>query len=358
MLINHFTRKQIILTLTAVISLLLYTALALGAYSIKASLDDQLAASRWDESGGFAQVSSFFADNEDVDFNRIMTIRQSITNSLRQSSYLSENENARSYIDTFSSIGTVTVVSSRATLNTRAIGVSGDFFHFHPLELVSGRYFSGTEINRDSIIIDEEAAWQLFGSSDIAGKEVFINNIPHYVSGVIKRESGRLWEAAGLDSGFLYMSLESLELNGESSGVNSYEIVMPNPVSGYAYRAVTEAIGSSDDGVMIIENTARYGWRQLMAVLADTGLRSMQSYAIRFPYWENYARGIEDILSFMKILEILFLSVTIVIVVVWLFLLYIRREWTWGSIFIWLFEQIRQAFAFIRKRKKEEKDEA
>ena len=40
---------------------------------------------------------------------------------------------------------------------------------------------------KDYCVIDEDAAWQLFGSNDVAGMTVYIGGVPHIVTGVIRR---------------------------------------------------------------------------------------------------------------------------------------------------------------------------
>lgn len=51
----------------------------------------------------------------------------------------------------------------------------------------------------DGVVLDEDAAWQLFGSSDIAGQSVMIGETPHHVAGVIERPDDRLSRKAGLN---------------------------------------------------------------------------------------------------------------------------------------------------------------
>lgn len=51
---------------------------------------------------------------------------------------------------------------------------------FHPLKLITGSYFSGNDLMQDYCIIDQDAAWQLFGSNDVVGMTVYIGNVPPY----------------------------------------------------------------------------------------------------------------------------------------------------------------------------------
>ena len=343
-------KKQVIWLSVIFVSLVLFALLTFIANLLKASLDDQRMAFRWSEEGGFAQVSCYFADGKSLDFSEIMYFRSQIEKNLREASYVNENSGGRSYLDAYSSAGNVTIKSNRSSLDTKAIGIGGDFFMFHPLTLVSGAYFSGHDLMKDSVILDEEAAWQLFGSSDIAGMTVTIGGIPHYVKGVIRRESGRLWAAAGLDSGVAYISAESLAAYGHTAGIQQYEMVMPNPVSGFAYRVALEKFGYSEEQMMVIDNSARFGLEALIKIIAATGTRSMHASAIRFPYWENYARGFEDILAFILVFQGLFLGVAGGVACVMLILGYRRRTWAWKGVFLGVYRGLKISFEFIHKK--------
>ena len=353
-ILNKLSKKQMIWFSVVLISLILFAVLTMTANSLKASLDDQRAALRWSEDGGFAQVSCYFADSESLSLNDIMSFRNQIGKNLREASFANENSGGRLYIDAYSSIGEVTIKSNRSSLDTKAIGIGGDFFLFHPLHLVSGAYFSGHDLMKDAVILDEEAAWQLFGSSDIAGMPVMIGGVPHYVRGVIRRESGRLWAATGLNSGVAYISAESLAAYGRTAGIQQYEIVMPNPVTGFAYRVALEKFGYNEAQMLVVDNSARFGLEPLIKVIAAAGTRSMQSDTIRFPYWENYARGFEDILAFMLVFQGLFLGIAGIVGSVMLFLGYRRRTWTWKGVLLVVFAFLKKSFEisykFIHKK--------
>lgn len=332
---NNISKKQIILTITVFISLLIFITLTVTAGMMKNSLNDQRTAQRW--AGGnekFSQISCYFADTKPIDINNIMSFRSQIEKSLREAAYPVGDSSSRIYIDAYSAAGTINIRSNNSSMETAAMGVGGDFFMFHPLKLVTGFYFSGSDLMKDSIILDEEAAWNLFGSSDIIGMTVFIGNVPHYVRGVIERERGRLKEGAGLYKGVAYVSIESLKAYGFTSGINCYEAVIPNPVSGFAYRIAAENFGYTEDEMMVIDNTERFNLEALFRVIMDFGLRSMQSDTIRFPYWENYARGIEDILAVMLIAQGVFLLIPIIILVIVGVIAYRRKTWEWKGLVI------------------------
>ena len=142
-------------------------------------------AERWIKTDDVAQISCFFSVDANITEDRIQEFQHSIDNALTEASVVQESENpgARLWADAYSADGKISLASDRSSLEADAIGIGGDFFLFHPLKLVSGAYFSGNDLMQDYCIIDEDAAWQLFGSSDVAGMTVFINRIPHIVTG-------------------------------------------------------------------------------------------------------------------------------------------------------------------------------
>ena len=234
--------------------------------------------------------------------------------------------------DAYSSQGRITVVSEKSTLEAAAVGVGGDFFLFHPLTLVSGGYFSGDDLMKDYIILDEEAAWQLFGSSDIAGQSVMIGGIPHYVSGVIKRQTGRFAEKAGLDKTVVYLSNESLLAYGDGGRINTYEVMAPNPVKHFVYTAVKENLGVGENNMIVVENSTRYSIESLIPVILDFGTRSMQDSGVKFPYWENIGRGAEDVKALVLLWQGIFLLIPTVIFVVFLIIKWKNRSFSWRDV--------------------------
>lgn len=312
--------------LTVIFSLILFGILTIWSKLQIDKLSDQQMALRWDAEGDSAQVSCFFAENVEIDEFMIKSfekkLEQSLTEVLPQEETDKENDK-RLFIDAYSSLGNITVTSDKGKLEeASAVGIGGDFFQFHPLQLISGRYFSGNELMKDSIILDEDAAWQLFGSNDIDGMTVMIGGVPHYVAGVVKRPEGRLARSAGLDKTIVYVSHETLSGYGKTDGISSYEVVAPDPVKRFVYNFVKEKMGVDEKNMIVVENSSRYLPETLIPVMLDFGTRSMQNTSVRFPYWENIARGWEDVFALVLLLRGLLLLIPTVIMII-----FIARKW-------------------------------
>ncbi len=323
--------KKIVLGISGGVSFLIFLILLFASGNISGSLPEQNAAGRWSSKGDVSQISCFFSANMRMTEDRLISFQHTLEGALRDAGVTLESENpgARLWADAYSADGTLSISSDRAKLNNvDAIGIGGDFFLFHPLKLLSGSYFSGNDIDKNYCVIDEDAAWQLFGSNNVAGKIVYIGDRPHIVTGVIERPEGRLAEAAGLDSTLVYVSYETLDKLGSSNSINHYEIVMPNPVSSFAYDYVNKNLGSSEKETEVIENTSRFSFVNRVKLLGTFGTRSMNGKAIIYPYWENIARGYEDILLVITAFELLFLLYPTALAVVLFMLWWRHKGWT------------------------------
>lgn len=312
--IQNFSFKQLMLSLTVILCLVLFLVVSICSNRMIARLKDQQAALRWDESGNAAQVSSFFVKDITVDEMQIKNFEHQLEKALKEAAVTKETESSRLFVDAYSSLGEITVVSEQGTLEAQAVGIGGDFFLFHPFTLVDGSYFSGNDLMKDSVILDEEAAWQLFGSNKISGMSVMIGGTPHYISGVIKRDIGRLAEGAGLKETVIYVSHETLSSYGNCEGISTYEVIAPNPVKGFVANTLKEKFGLKETEMIVVENSARYSAEAIILVILDFGIRSMQNAAVRFPFWENIARGYEDIRAVLLLVQGILLMVPVIII--------------------------------------------
>ena len=322
--------KKIVLGISGGISFIIFLILCFIANHLGQGQEAQMMAERWSEKKSAAQVSCFFSVNMQISEDRIREFEHSIDAALADASVIQESENpsARLWADAYSAGGKITISSDKSTIQADAIGIGGDFFLFHPMKMLSGSWFSGNDLMQDYCILDQDAAWQLFGSNDVAGMTVYIGGIPHIVTGVIQRQEGRLTEAAGLDSTLVYVSYKTLSELGSCNGINHYEIVMPNPVTDFAYNYVNENLGDSGNETEVVENSSRYSFLSRLKLIPQFGTRSMNGKAIIYPYWENVERGYEDILALITLFELLFLLYAVVLAVIFFVIWWRHKGWT------------------------------
>lgn len=329
--------KKILLSISGAVSFATFLILLAVTNHMGKSQNSQQMAARWSEKKDVAQVSCFFSSNSNISVPELEDFEHAVDSALQEASITLESENpsARLWADAYSAEGRIVLSSDRATLEADAVGIGGDFFLFHPQQLLYGSCFSGNDLNHDYCVIDEDAAWQLFGSNDVAGMTVYIGGEPHLVSGVVRRPQGRLEEAAGLDGTLVFVSYETLENLGMSSGLNHYEIVMPNPISKFALNLVQENLGAEEKEVEILENTSRYSLLNRLRVIGAFGTRSMNGKAILYPYWENIARGVEDRIAALTVLMLILLLYPVVLALVFFIRWWRHKGWTVRDAWDW-----------------------
>jgi len=322
--------KKLIFGISGAVSFLVFLIFTLVAGRLGNSQPSQEMSKRWSPDGEAAQVSCFFSVNAYITQDKILEFEHSIDSALKDAGVLQESENpgARLWADAYSADGKITVSTENGKVEADAIGIGGDFFLFHPEKLLYGAYFSGNDLMQDYCVIDEDAAWQLFGSPNVAGKTVYINGVPHIVTGVVQRADGILEKKAGLDSTVIYVSYQTLSEHGSCNGINHYEIVMPNPVSDFAYQFIEEKLGTDEKETEVVENSGRYSFLSELKVLRQFGARSMNAKAIIYPYWENVARGVEDILALITLFQLLFLTYAVIVALVLFVKWWKHKGWT------------------------------
>lgn len=381
-------KRRVVLFVITLLLLFVYVVLGAVSKMIVSGLPEYLLADRWSDKNDMAQISIYTTEDQIIDEDSLKRFEYQLEKKLADSGVkdpdLDDDGNPKTgpeVVDTIgidemdeAAMGQLTVkerkgirrlfavsccAQGQATLtfenrtaeNAAAIGVSGDFFLFHPMNFVSGSAFSGDDLMKDSIVIDEDMAWQLFGSTDIIGQSVLIGGVPHYIEGVIKRDSGRIAKASGLDKSYVFMSYDSLSKYGtilsgrverkeiaedgtsaEVGGINCIEVVCPNPVRGLAARIAKEALGVKDEFVSVIDNTDRFSFIPLLTVIRSYGTRSMWNKAIYYPYWENMARGYEDILATMLFIRMLCLLFAILFISIGIINAYRNKTWTVRSV--------------------------
>lgn len=445
---------------------------------ITAGMTDQNFAPRWAREFESAQISAFFADSAGASEETVKALQVGFMMDLQADAIgLSETqiENGASLVDAcYCGMGSAEISTPDESLSVNAIGVGGDFFNFHPLDLIAGYYFSEDDLMQDRILLDDITAWRLFGSPYVVGQSVEIGGTPHLIAGVFRRPAGRFYRESGIGDYLIFMSYESLcqytqagsvsddkdgsyddsmdsmdafapdrlpayipstaaympveaagsaadsdmgsalttsprapwlssleeeeeveddsgepekdsdesdetddekedsddgdaddtptegmgnGASGSGSGksgsgsgdsgesaerrevnrsrVTCYEVVLPEPVSGHAYRMVLsriEQLGITSNQVSVIDNSKRYDTLRLVSLLAQPGVRSMQIAPIRYPYWENVALGWEDVLIPFALFRII-LRIAPLLFLLFMVLWYVtHKSWTVGGL--------------------------
>ena len=299
-----------LLLLNAVL-VILAVLFAVKLHHVTNLLITQSAAEVWkgQSEENFVQVSAFQPVDADLTETQIETFHQTLEQKFVDAS-LEASENGSLYQDAWSTAAQDISVSSASTSYTaKTIGVGGDYFLFHPLVLRSGSYISNRDFTYDRVILDEELAWALFGSYDVAGQEVYIADEPYVVAGVVSREKDKASKKAYTDGAGMFISYSAMKhITGGEEGtepaVSCYELVMAEPITGYGLSVLRENFPTKDESV-IVQNTNRYSLKNLLTIVSQFGERSMNTAGVIFPYWENAARYTEDFAALYFVLLVL-----------------------------------------------------
>lgn len=291
--LRGFGFKQWFLVILNAVLVLGAAAALVGLRAVGGTLETLTAAERFQGDGElrFAQLACYLPVGDGKTEDDIYTFRQSLDTRLVEQS-LEAPENGKLYLDAYSGSAKVTIAGETGSASVEAVGVGGDFFYFHPLHLRSGNYIRSGDIMDDLVVLDEETAWRIFGGTDLTGMSVTINNEPFVVAGVVHREDDFASRRAYSGEGGIFLSYSALTRLLEDTRISCYEIVMPDPISGFAKGLVSEVFPVGDGDVA--ENSGRYSLVSLLNVLKNFPGRSMRLNGVIYPYWENAARLTED----------------------------------------------------------------
>lgn len=369
--IKNLRAPQIIYLIA--LALMIATIFILNAVKdhISDGIYDQNEGSRWSNDVRCGQVTMIFSESAGISSDSIQEYEYNINKGLIADGYQEATASKQGgdavWNDCYSAMGSITVTRDKRSVDAFAVGIGGDFFQFHPMKILSGNYINSDSLMTDLVMLDEDLAWQLFGSVDIVGMQVLIKGVPHYISGVVKRDSGKYVKEAGLNFPTIYLSYQSLatygtidssvlatdtsigsvnvkkkdddedengesDLNTESKGIICMEVVMPNPVDNYAKSFLIKNLNLNTNIVEVVDNSARYHNKNLLDVIGSFSKRSMQIKPIIYPYWENNARAYENILAYMLLVQIIFAIVSFIMIAIIVVHSYRHRKWRAGEI--------------------------
>ena len=268
------------------VTLLLALALLIAAALLPRPLQSQRQAERWagESDRRFRQLTCVLAPGEALELDAIYGFRNTAMTKISAAD-VETTEGAAAFCDAWSAGGTVKVTGPRGSFDAAALAVGGRFFDFHPMPVLSGGYLTESDLMRDRVVLDEQLAWMLYGSSDLAGQLVTIGDTEFFVAGVVAQPKDRLTRAAGDLAPTIYLSYDNRALLG-GSGVTAYEIVLPEPVKGFAKGIAEEGFGKRGQ---VIENTDRFSFAASLRHIRALSRLGTRTSSVIYPSWENAA---------------------------------------------------------------------
>ncbi len=304
----------------AVFLLLLAAAGILTAARVRLvrSLIDQQAAGRW---GGeeAAQLSCFFPDGEHPSFDSFYETARTVDEALTKASLSASSPNARLWYFAASAETPLYASTARASCELQTTVFRGDFFYIHQPALLSGGYLNPDGANAGYIFLDENAAWKLFGATDVAGMSVTLGDAEYIVCGVgralhdsvrdaLYGETPRAWILSDSPAGMM------------TDGAAVFEAVLPNPLDGFAADLFGKLFFSAD--AVTVENSSRFTLLSLLRSLARRETLGVRTSSVTFPWWENLARVAEYRAGTYLLLSLLLLAAAALLLLVWIVILF------------------------------------
>lgn len=292
-----------------------------------------------DSPDSFAQTSVFLSEDSGFSSDSLNAVRAELVKELQNVSIETDGKNLP-YAEAYSTPAGTYTIRGDLTGKSDAVltAVGGDFFMFRNFELVSGSFFGDGDLMQDGAVIDRNLAWELYGSYDVAGMNLYVDGVKFYISGVIENPESkpekncigklpRIYVSYDGVADILKLSgntTDSTDISEKFSKITCYETVFPNPVENFAYNAVKKQFSEKyTDKFSIVKNSTRF-----KPSVRSKAFRKIADYAviknnINYPYWENASRIVEFKLTFI------YFSRTILIVVpaltiLWLVILTVR----------------------------------
>ncbi len=344
--------RLIIMFLVAVFLAVVSLVLFLTAKTLERGLYDQHVYLSWSDAGNDqGQLSVFYPYDSRLDGFGQKQLEYNIRQELIKESVISEDD--RGFVTCASASGKVKVGCEGKSMDAVAIGTEGDFFRFHPLDIISGYTYTDDMLTPDMVMIDEDLAWQIFGAVDVCGQQIKVGGITHTVAGVFSlNKKGGIRKRAGIPDNLIFLSLYSLcqlgEVDGAEGpadngsdaaavgtsklyGISTWEIVLPDPVKNYALNTVRTALGDKSTAV-VVYNSRRFEPEYLMkntGILINGG---MQTKPFVYPYWENIALGYGNVFTIMWFFRVLFTTAAIILLCFTAISLWRRRTWTFSGL--------------------------
>ncbi len=277
-------------------------AAALGAALIYSSgqiadVSMQGTADKWAGSGSdvpFTAVSYYTDSNSAIDIGTVYNIRttaqQKITEQL--------GDNGNGFADCWYGLYNMSLGGPKGNVSLNCYAVGGSFFDIHESEVLSGSLFNEDSVNIDTVVLDENASWKLFGAVDTAGMTVSAGDKQFYISAVIKApRDGELLKAYDDGDGvpFAYMPYQAVsEINQEETKFTGYDALMPDSIEKFGYDIIKEAAGYSDESLTsaLIDSRSRFSIKNMLNASKKLEAQISSKSSVVYPYWEEAERGV------------------------------------------------------------------
>ena len=155
--------------------------------------------------------------------------------------------------------------------------VSKDFFTLHSFSMAEGGPGTFADTGSEAVL-NEAAAFALFGSSDCIGEDIQLDGLGWRVIAVIKEPEGAANEAAFGTAPRIFLP------TADDDSVTFYEAILPEYFAGYTAQSLQNAAGRT-----VTISTGRFRLSRLWEKVKDF-FRTPPEQTPPLPHWEQAAR--------------------------------------------------------------------
>lgn len=210
---------------------------------------------------------------------------------------------------------------------TVVTGISGNYYLFHPRELLAGSFLTEEPLEPQNIVLNEQLAWLLYKSTDVVGQSIRVGAGEFIIIGVVRDPGGKIDRTAGMDKPRAYIYFDELasidqsadhssefedsfdygpggpsqqESKADNIGIFCYEAVLPDPIDGIAYNDLKSSLMTyipSEENFYFINNTDRFGLLRIASGVFPIGKDALIRSKFTFPECEISAQITEQHLT-------------------------------------------------------------
>ena len=261
-------------SISIVVTLLLAGILLWSILSIRAipsSQTLQYEAERWQGPSDqtYSQVSVFWNEGE-MDAGQAKTLAEELQTSF-------PTEEIPPFVTAYGAKSSGLAVYAHRSTEAELWSVSRDFFTLHAFSMAEGGPGTFADTGSEAVL-NEAAAFALFGSSDCIGEDIQISGLGWRVIAVIREPEGAANEAAFGTAPRIFLPI------ADNDPVTFYEAILPEYYTGYAVQCLQNATGRT-----VTSSTGRFRLSRLWEQ-ARNFFRTPPDQTPPLPPWEQAAR--------------------------------------------------------------------
>ncbi len=276
-------RKKILIAASVLAAV--FGAVALVLYLVIQSIPRELveygASDEWGAES-HAHLGAYMTSADGFDAYALMKLKSELTNAYTTDSIETDKIIYSVSAETNLSLS---AVNTDRNANCAATVYLEDFFKFHRIPLKEGAYPTDSVTAANIILIDEVAAWKLFGTgSGVVGMELLIGDQYYTVSGITKALDGVYGDVYG-ETPRVYLRADSGYMWTRKTSFTTLDAMLPDPITNYAVNILSEKMKPYTETVRNIDE--RFMGKQLDEMRDGTIKLITDSSDTEYPYFEK-----------------------------------------------------------------------